>query len=211
MSDVMKTCRDINELLPVAQKACKLFLEECKKANLDIFITETYRSQERQNYLFEQGRSREGDKVTWTKMSNHTSRLAWDIGVNKPKYLYDEETLNKAGEIAKKLGIIWGGTWPKGKTDKPHFEVNKNWVAPKINSTVKTARDEVSNDIVPYPGNPLKVGSKGKDVERIQRAVKVDVTGVFDGDTTRAVKEYQKRKGLVADGIVGKNTWSELF
>ncbi|PNB76413.1 hypothetical protein C1X30_33840 [Pseudomonas sp. FW305-BF6] len=72
MIDVNKNCRDINELLPVAQKACKLFLEECKKANLDIFITETFRSQERQNLLYEQGRSLPGKKVTWTKSSNHT-------------------------------------------------------------------------------------------------------------------------------------------
>ena len=53
MSNVTSTCRDINELLPIAQKACKLFLCECKKAGVDIFITETYRSQERQNYLYE--------------------------------------------------------------------------------------------------------------------------------------------------------------
>ncbi len=76
MDDVNKTCRDINELLPVAQKACKLFLEECKKANLDVFITETFRSQERQNYLYEQGRTRPGDEVTWTTKSNHNGRLA---------------------------------------------------------------------------------------------------------------------------------------
>ena len=82
MSDVTKTIRDIGELKAVAQTACKLFLDECKKAGLDIFITETYRSQARQNYLYEQGRTRPGDKITWTKNSRHTSRLAWDIAHN---------------------------------------------------------------------------------------------------------------------------------
>ncbi|SFD61132.1 M15 family metallopeptidase [Bacillus sp. UNCCL81] len=119
MTDVTKSCRDINELLPVAQKACKLFLKECKKANLDIFITETYRSQERQDYLYSYGRTREGEKVTWTRSSNHTGRLAWDIAVNKPKDLYDFTSFKKAGEIAKKLGITWGGTWKEA--DNPHF------------------------------------------------------------------------------------------
>lgn len=126
---VTAQCRDINELLPAAQKACNLFLVECKKAGLDIFITETYRSQARQNYLYEQGRTRPGQKITWTKNSRHTSRLAWDVAVNKPKDLYDTATLNKAGAIAKKLGITWGGSW-KGTPDMPHFEVTKDWTPP---------------------------------------------------------------------------------
>lgn len=143
MTTVTKTCRDINELLPVAQKACNLFLSECKKAGLDIFITETYRSQARQNYLYEQGRSRAGQKVTWTKNSRHTSRLAWDIAVNKPKSLYDVATLIKAGEIAKKLGITWGGNWDT--PDMPHFEVKKDWKAPKLSAAKKADNKENKN------------------------------------------------------------------
>jgi peptidoglycan L-alanyl-D-glutamate endopeptidase CwlK len=217
MIDEKKTCRDIDELLPVAQKACKLFLEECKKANLDIFVTETYRSQARQNYLYEQGRTRPGDEITWTKNSNHTGRLAWDIAVNKPKSLYDVSTLNKAGEIAKKLRITWGGTWEGKKLDRPHFEVSKNWVEPNCNDTgvdkpnTSIKPEVISKDIVPYPGKPLKVGSKGKDVERIQRALNVSVTGVFDGVTARALVEYQDRKGLVKDAVCGPITWTMLF
>ncbi|MFD4706107.1 peptidoglycan-binding protein [Gottfriedia sp. NPDC058432] len=210
MTDVTKTCRDINELLPAAQKALKLFLDECKKANLDVFITETYRPQERQDYLYSYGRTREGEKVTWTRSSNHTGRLAWDIAVNKPKDLYDSSTLKKAGEIAKKLGITWGGTWKQ--PDNPHFEVKKDWVAPKITKPDTVIKAEIiEKDIVPYPDKPLRVGSKGKDVERIQRAVKVPVTGVYDEVTRKEVKEYQERKGLDVDGVVGQQTWSKLF
>ena len=127
MYNVTTSCRDINELLPIAQKACKLFLSECKTIGLDIFITETYRSQERQNYLYEQGRSRPGNIVTWTKSSRHTSRLAWDIACNGG-VLYDNTILLKAGEVAKKLGITWGGNW--STPDKPHFEVTKVWMEP---------------------------------------------------------------------------------
>lgn len=128
--DVKNACRDINELSSVAKKACLLFLNECEKAGLDIFITETYRSQARQNYLYEQGRTRAGVKITWTLSSNHTGRMAWDIAVKPPKYLYDLTTLEKAGKIAKKLGIEWGGTWSAKKIDRPHFQVDKNWKAP---------------------------------------------------------------------------------
>ena len=120
------TCRDINALMPTAQKACRLFLEKCKEAGLDIFITETYRSQKRQNELWEQGRTKPGQIVTWTLNSRHTSRRAWDIAVNGNN-LYDMSVIRKAGEIGKQLGITWGGTW--STPDYPHFEVSEDWQA----------------------------------------------------------------------------------
>ncbi|MEB2279639.1 hypothetical protein LAV73_06435 [Lysinibacillus xylanilyticus] len=52
-TSVTTTCRDLAELLPAAQTACRLLFQECFKADIkNIFITETYRSQERQNYLY---------------------------------------------------------------------------------------------------------------------------------------------------------------
>lgn len=136
------TCRDINELTAIAQTACRLFLNECKKSGLNIFITETYRSQERQNELYEQGRTKLWDSngkrlnvVTWTKHSRHTSRRAWDIAC-KGKDLYNMSVLRKCGEIAAKLGITWGGTWDKSP-DYPHFEVSENWKAPKAEEVKK--------------------------------------------------------------------------
>ncbi|ODG93743.1 hypothetical protein BED47_00815 [Gottfriedia luciferensis] len=210
MTDVTKTCRDVNELLPVAQKACKLFLEECKKANLDVFITETYRPQERQDYLYSYGRTREGEKVTWTRSSNHTGRLAWDIAVNKPKDLYDSTTLKKAGEIAKRLGITWGGTWKQ--PDKPHFEVKKDWIAPKTSKTNTSKKAEnINKDIVPYPGKPLKIGSKGINVQFVQEKIGVTLDGKFGQLTEKAVRAFQKKHGIENDGIVGKITWNKMF
>ncbi|MFJ7888390.1 M15 family metallopeptidase [Lysinibacillus xylanilyticus] len=130
-TSVTTTCRDTNELLPAAQLACRLLFQECCKACItNIFITETYRSQERQNYLYSQGRTRPGQIVTWTLNSNHKSRLAWDVAVGPPQSLYDVATLSQIGAIARKLGITWGGDWV-GSIDRPHFEVKPNWVIPK--------------------------------------------------------------------------------
>ncbi|WP_077616890.1 GH25 family lysozyme [Caenibacillus caldisaponilyticus] len=64
---------------------------------------------------------------------------------------------------------------------------------------------------VPYPGHLIKRGSRGKDVERVQRAVGVKVDGIFGPQTEAAVKAYQKRHGLAADGIVGPKTWAVMF
>ncbi|MDM5349678.1 M15 family metallopeptidase [Lysinibacillus sphaericus] len=96
MTSITTTCRDISELLPAAQTACRLLFQECFKAGIkNVFITETYRSQERQKYLYAQGRTRPGQIVTWTLDSNHKSRLAWDIAVGPPQSLYDVVTLSR--------------------------------------------------------------------------------------------------------------------
>ncbi|MFB7158031.1 M15 family metallopeptidase [Lysinibacillus sp. NPDC056232] len=129
-TNITTTCRDLAQLLPAAQLACRLLFQECYKAGIrNVFITETYRSQERQNYLYAQGRTRPGQVVTWTLKSNHSSRLAWDIAVGPPKTLYDVTILNKVGTIARKLGITWGGDWI-GSIDRPHFEVKSTWKMP---------------------------------------------------------------------------------
>ena len=128
--DVTKACRDIKELTPQAQKACGLFLSECKKQGLNVLITETYRSQERQDYLYQQGRTRAGKVVTWTHNSRHTSRRAWDVCKQVKGQEYSDATFFKqCGEIAKKLGITWGGTW-QSSPDTPHFEISTDWKAP---------------------------------------------------------------------------------
>ena len=111
------------------QLAVCLF-QECYKAGIkNIFITETYRSQERQKYLYAQGHTRPGQIVTWTLDSNHKSRLAWDIAMGPPQSLYDVTTLTRVGAIARKLGITWGGDWV-GSIDRPHFEVKSSCQMP---------------------------------------------------------------------------------
>lgn len=85
----------------------------------------------------------------------------------------------------------------------------------KIGQKLKLVEAAVSQPTqtssVKYPGSIIKKGSKGKDVERIQRAVGVKPDGVFGIGTEAAVKSYQKRKGLKADGIVGPSTWYMMF
>lgn len=142
--DVTKACRDISELTEQAQKACKLFMDKCKAKGLNVLITETYRSQERQNYLYEQGRTRSGKKVTWTKQSRHTSRRAWDICKNVKGHEYDDPNFFKeCGKIAKELGITWGGTWTS-TPDTPHFEVSADWQPPKEDADLKSAAHKIA-------------------------------------------------------------------
>ena len=62
----------------------------------------------------------------------------------------------------------------------------------------------------------LSNGSKGEDVKALQilltgRGVSTDPDGSFGPKTLNAVKTYQKKVGLDADGIVGVLTWSKLL
>lgn len=65
----------------------------------------------------------------------------------------------------------------------------------------------------------LKSGSKGGKVKALQAMLKGNgyglgiwgVDGDFGAATVQAVKKYQKKNGLTADGIVGKATWAKLL
>lgn len=64
----------------------------------------------------------------------------------------------------------------------------------------------------------LKKGCKGIDVKELQKTLiglgfgcgKCGIDGSFGPDTQKAVKKFQKSRGLVQDGVVGKNTAHEL-
>lgn len=56
----------------------------------------------------------------------------------------------------------------------------------------------------------LKIGTKGEEVKRLQRLLRLTDDGIFGEQTEKAVIEYQKAHGLVADGVVGDKTWEAL-
>ncbi len=137
----MKTAnRDISSLKKVAQIAIYAFLEMCKNEGLNVLVTECYRSQERQEYLYCQGRTATqciaagmdvafanehanpyGSIVTQTRSSVHTSGYAWDICKNVRGEEYsDLRFFEECGAIARDLGIEWGGDWTS-KKDYMHF------------------------------------------------------------------------------------------
>ncbi|WP_407690652.1 peptidoglycan DD-metalloendopeptidase family protein [Salinibacillus xinjiangensis] len=101
-----------------------------------------------------------------------------------------------------------------------HFELHKGvWDVRKTNavnpliyiSNHPSTVPQRENSIVPYPGYLIQVGSEGKDVQRIQRAVSVTPDGIFGPVTEKAVKKYQRRHGLKVDGLVGPKTWAMMF
>ena len=72
------------------------------------------------------------------------------------------------------------------------------------------------------PASVLRQGSTGQDVITLQYLLDViseyypDIPapvqdGIFGSGTRAAVTAFQRRMGLVADGIVGQGTWSALY
>ena len=73
-----------------------------------------------------------------------------------------------------------------------------------------------------YPGTPLRRGSQGANVVRIQVILNrigenypaipriSSVDGIFGAETENAVRTFQRIFGLTPDGIVGKATWYQL-
>ncbi|MBB6454736.1 hypothetical protein HNQ94_003225 [Salirhabdus euzebyi] len=99
-----------------------------------------------------------------------------------------------------------------------HFELHVgNWNIRKSNAVdplkylIKTSSLDKKKLLFPYPGKLLLKGSKGINVQRIQRAVNVDADGIFGPITENAVKLFQERQGIEVDGIVGPITWTKMF
>ncbi len=68
----------------------------------------------------------------------------------------------------------------------------------------------------PYPGTPLKRGSRGDHVRTVQRRLnalgrRLEADGDFGPATHAAVVGFQRERGLEADGIVGPRTWAALW
>ena len=115
----MINSRSLSDLNPKVAALCSEFINSCKKQNIDIIITSTYRDSESQNALYAQGRTTPGSKVTNAKagQSFHNWKVAFDFCpiVNGKAVWNDVALYTKCGEIAENLGLEWAGRWVKFK------------------------------------------------------------------------------------------------
>lgn len=71
--------RDLDALEPKFRAKVVAFLAEAKAAGTELKVLETRRTVERQAWLYAQGRTREGNIVTWTMSSRHITGEAVDL------------------------------------------------------------------------------------------------------------------------------------
>ena len=112
-----KTYRDLSELRPYVRVRAEEWLARCKEVGLDPRISETYRSNKRQEYLYAQ-------KLSTVKTTGaHGFRVALDyFFIENGKAVYPVAKMTAAAQIAKSLGFEWGGDWKSFK-DMPHLQM----------------------------------------------------------------------------------------
>lgn len=68
-----------------------------------------------------------------------------------------------------------------------------------------------TNEAAAPPKVTLRKGSKGPDVVRMQKALKLNADGDFGAGTEAAVKKWQAANGLPQDGIMGPKSLAKLY
>lgn len=131
--------RLLSHLDPRLQPKCAQFIAKCHTAGVDVFLTETYRSNEDQNAAYAKGRTAPGHIITNARagqsahncvdlLGNPAAR-AFDFGIHNEDGTLDWDAGDRAWkaaiEIGVMLGLVSGSTFHTVK-DSPHFEM-PNW------------------------------------------------------------------------------------
>jgi peptidoglycan L-alanyl-D-glutamate endopeptidase CwlK len=114
--------RKIEDLIPEMQELYAKFQARMAQEGVYFIVTATYRPQEVQDKLYNQGRTELGNIVTWTRQSKHTERVAFDIAILKNgKITWSPRDYTIVGKIAEEVGLEWGGSWLN--RDLPHLQM----------------------------------------------------------------------------------------
>ena len=126
--------RDITLCHPRLQRIANAWIKACATEGIAVAISETLRTAAEQDALYAQGRTKPGNIVTNAKGSSYRSQHQWGIAfdfylkmdidgdgkISDDAYNDSKGHFKRAAEIAKKLGLAWGGDW-KSIVDKPHL------------------------------------------------------------------------------------------
>ncbi len=117
-ADVTTPVRDVEGLAPALQARLERVVERMKSEyGHDVSVVETVRSQERQDFLYEQGRTRPGAVVTWTRDSAHVSGDAVDVLVDGS--WTNAEGFGRLQRIAQEEGLRTLGVRDPGHLELP--------------------------------------------------------------------------------------------
>ncbi|GAB5365379.1 hypothetical protein AAMO2058_001052900 [Amorphochlora amoebiformis] len=113
-------------------------------------------------------------------------------------------------------GFFWGAGFRAKYEDPMHFEISeqtmRQWAS---DGTLGQENDGPGVDDCAWP--LLKRGKANPNNHALQYLLKYHgwysskVDGIFGSGTHSSVRLFQRAKGLTADGIVGKNTWVNLW
>jgi peptidoglycan L-alanyl-D-glutamate endopeptidase CwlK len=107
------TLNRLNELSGLVGQAGTRFISDARLDGAPVVVVEAFRTQQRQNALYAQGRTKPGQIVTWTLNSLHTQRRAFDVAffVNgRVTFDVPRTWWEYLGAIAPRYGLRWGPT-----------------------------------------------------------------------------------------------------
>jgi murein L,D-transpeptidase YcbB/YkuD len=137
---------------------------------------------------------------------------------------YQDEAVEKLGQLAERLeseNEILGDLRIRKKADALKLE-QKEMERAEEDASYRADYLKQSKQALYYSKKGkrqkylLQEGSRGLEVERLQRALKDEgfykgkIDGLFDGEVKASVEEFQRDKGLAVDGVAGPNTMKRL-
>jgi peptidoglycan LD-endopeptidase CwlK len=211
MMNLLLICKDVEELNPLVKALYEMAIKEIMELGINPCLVETYRPQERQNYLYCQGRASEdcikkginrdfalkyanksSSAVTWTLNSIHAKRKAVDLvpqRVVKGKLTavwnaQDKETLIII-KTMEKYGFEPGANWSVN-ADSPHFQIDGNFDSVFM-------QDKNTRYVTKMIQKALN--------DKVNTLLKID--GIWGSKTTVAVNKFREVNGWVQNGKLG--------
>ena len=101
---------------------------------------------------------------------------------------------------------------PLGRKPDPHFDMStfRASVAGFLDGTHQPSALIPATEPVPDGRPTLRRGSLGDSVKDVQSKLHLQIDGEFGPNTEAAVRQFQREKALVPDGIVGPKTWAAI-
>jgi peptidoglycan hydrolase-like protein with peptidoglycan-binding domain len=96
------------------------------------------------------------------------------------------------------------GIWGPGS--QSHYENCDHTTA-----EAKGPAEKAPEATVPFPGENIRRGSRGKYAKMVQAVIGAKQDGWIGPASERRIKAWQRNNGLLADGIVGPKTWAKMF
>ena len=156
-------------------------------------------------------------------LQKQLSRIAKDYpSFGKPVVTgtFDEATENSVKKFQKQFSLTADGVVGRATWNKVSFIYVSVKDLAELTSEGETAEGTQSTG--GWPGTVLRRGSTGSSVEQVQfwlsdlaqfdsSLVRVTVDGSYGAATERAVRAFQQKQSLTADGVVGQRTWNALY
>lgn len=156
-------------------------------------------------------------------LQKQLSRIAKDYpSFGKPAVTgtFDEATENSVKKFQKQFSLTADGVVGRATWNKVSFIYVSVKDLAELTSEGETA--EGTQSAGGWPGTVLRRGSTGSSVEQVQfwlsdlaqfdsSLVRVTVDGSYGAATERAVRTFQQKQSLTADGVVGQRTWNTLY